>query len=88
LRWKVHVRGPFVAAAVQVEDYAHRAVRANQRDCGVHLYHRQPPAGCRDRATLTRVRLLPNPQHVQFGLKGGPADNRRQRSGVGAADRR
>ena len=32
-------------------------MRANQRDGGVHLDHGQPPAGCRDRVTLARVRI-------------------------------
>jgi hypothetical protein len=40
------------------------------RDGGVHLHHGQPPAGCRNRVTFARVRLLPNPQRIQFGLKG------------------
>jgi hypothetical protein len=33
----------------------------------------------RDRVAFPGVRLLPNPQPVQFGLEGGPVDHRRQR---------
>jgi len=36
--------------------------------------HRQPPAGGSNSVTLARVSLLPNPQCVQLGLKGGPVD--------------
>jgi len=35
----------------------------------------QPPTGRRNRVALMSVRLLLNPQRIQFGLKGGPVDH-------------
>jgi len=41
-----------------------RPVQAGQRDGGVHLDHRQPPAGRRDRVAFMGVRLLPGAQRI------------------------
>jgi hypothetical protein len=46
-------------------------VRTVQKDGAVNLDHRQPATGGRDGVALLRMRFLPNPQPVQFGLKGG-----------------
>jgi hypothetical protein len=50
----------------------------------IYLDHRQKPAGCGDSISFVGVRLLPNPQLVQFRLPGSPVDHRRPRSGVEA----
>ena len=72
----VEVRDQLPAAleGVQQRD---RPVRADQRDGGVDLDHRQPPARRGDRVAFAGVRLLANPQRVDFGLPGGAVDHRR-----------
>ena len=52
-----------------------RSMRVNKRDGGAYLHHWQTPAGRCDRITLAGVRLLPNPQRIQFGLPGGSVDS-------------
>jgi hypothetical protein len=42
---------------------------------GVDLHHRQPSTGGCDGVAFMRVRLLPNPQRVQFCLKRGAIDH-------------
>ena len=50
-----------LSTALEHLEKRHRAVRANQRDGGVHLDHRQPPAGCRNRVTLAACAPFPEP---------------------------
>jgi hypothetical protein len=51
---------------------------ADHRNRAINLDHREPAPGRRDRVAFARVRLLPCPQRVQFGLEGGPVDGRGQ----------
>ena len=59
-----------------------------QREAGVDLDHGQAPPGRGDRVAFPGVRLLPDPQPVQFGLEGGPVDGRGQARCAGGAGRR
>src|SRR5229473_1737645 len=68
------VVGDELSTALEHIEKRHRAVRANQRDAGVHLHHRQPPAGCRNGVALSCVSLLSDPQFVQLRLEGAPID--------------
>jgi hypothetical protein len=61
-------------ASLKRVQQCHRATFANGWCGTIHLDHRQPSAGSCNGVTLVRVRLLPNPQCVQLGLKGGPVD--------------
>jgi hypothetical protein len=79
-----HTHSDQLPAALEHLQQRDRPVLASQRNGGVHLHHRQPPAGRRNRVTCAGVRLLPNPQCIQFGLAGGPAGHHR-RPGVSVA---
>ena len=65
-----------------------RPIGPDQWRSGVYLDHGEAPSGRGDGVAFPGVRLLPNPQPVQFGLEGGPVDHRRQRSGVEAVGNR
>jgi hypothetical protein len=65
-----------------------RPAGPGQLEAGVDLDHGQAPPGRGDRVAFPRVRLLPNLQHVQFGLEGGPVDGRRQAGCARGAGRR
>jgi hypothetical protein len=60
-------------------------VSVRPAEAGVYLDHGQPPPGRGDRVALAGVRLLPDPQPVQFGLEGGPVDGRGQARCAGGA---
>jgi len=55
-----------------------RPVGSGKREAGVYLDHGQPPPGRGDRVAFPGVRLFPDPQRIQFGLKGGSVDGRGQ----------
>jgi hypothetical protein len=76
------VVGDQLPAAFERLQQRDRPVRADQRDRGVDLDHRQPPPGRGDRVALVGVRLFPDPQGVDFGLPGGAVDHRRHRGRV------
>jgi hypothetical protein len=65
-----------------------RPVGPDQWRAGVCLDHGEAPSGRGDGVAFPGVRLLSNPQPVQFGLEGGPVDHCRQRRGVEATGHR
>ena len=52
-----------------------RPVGPDQFEVGVDLDHGQAPSRRGDRVALPHVRLLPIPQHVEFGLESAAVDD-------------
>ena len=65
-----------LATPLERVEQGDRPVGPDQCEVGVHLDHGQAPSGRGDRVALPGVRLLPDPQRVQFGLEGRPVDGR------------
>ena len=70
------VVGDELPAPLERLEQGERPVWPDQREVGVHLDHGQSPSCRGDRVPFAGVRLLPNPQPVEFGLEGGPVDGR------------
>ena len=71
------VVGDELSASLESVEQGERPVGPDQLEVRVHLDHGQAPSGRGDRVAFPRVRLLPKPQPVQFGLEGGPVGDRR-----------
>ena len=82
------VVGDQLPTALERLEQGDRPVRAGQRNAGIHLDHGQPTPGRGDRVAFAGVRLLPDPQRIQFGLEGGPVDGRGQARCAAGAGRR
>src|ERR1022692_1200988 len=70
------VVGDELPAPFECFEQGERPAGPGPREAGVCLGHGQAPPGRGDRVALPGVRLLADPQLVQFGLEGGPADGR------------
>ena len=55
----------------------HRPTLADKWCRAIHFDHGQPPPGGCNRVAFSCVRLLSNPECVQFGLEGAPINYRR-----------
>lgn len=71
-----------LAAALEHLQQRDWPVLAGQRDRRIHLDHRQPPPGRRDRVAFPGVGLLPHQQLVQLCLPAGPVGHLRHRCGT------
>jgi hypothetical protein len=82
------VVGDELPAALERVEQGERPAVPGQREAGGYLDHGQAPPGRGDRVAFPSVRLLPDPQPVQFGLEGGPVDGCGQARRAGGAGRR
>jgi hypothetical protein len=82
------VVGDELPAPFERVEQGERPAGPGQREACVHLGHGQAPPGRGDRVGFAGVRLLPDPQRVQFGLEGGPVDGRGQARCAGGVGRR
>ena len=53
----------------------HRSMRANQRDAGLHLNHRELPSRSSEGVTLAGVGLFPKPQLCDLSVPGFAVNN-------------